>query len=98
MVKSVINVRIPQLVSLEIAIKLYYTHSELSNKDIVALFGKLSSATISKLKHKVYENMADEETPIWNANFVNTKVAYRTWGIDINDLEHRYQKLKELSI
>ena len=98
MAKSVITVRIPQLVSLETAIKLYYTHSELSNKDIVELFGKLSSATISKLKKRVYENMAEEGSQIWNANFVNTKVAYRTWGIDIDDLEYRYQKLKELSI
>lgn len=98
MAKSVITVRIPQLVSLEIAIRLYYTHSELSNKDIVELFGKLSSATISKLKKKVYENMAEEGTLIWNANFVNTKVAYKTWGIDIEDLKYRYQMLKELSI
>lgn len=97
MAKSVINVRIPQLVSIETALRLYYKHTELSNDNIKELFGNLSSATISKLKKKVYIRMAEENTPVWNAQYVNTAVAYKAWGIDINDLEFRYYKLKELS-
>lgn len=91
------NVRIPQLVSIETALRLYYEHTELSNDNIKELFGNLSSATISKLKKKVYIRMAEENTPIWNAKYVNTAVAYKTWGIDIDNLEFRYNKLKELS-
>jgi len=29
---------------------------------------------------------------------VNTKSAYKAWGIDINDLEKRYAKLKKLGM
>ncbi len=97
MAKSEINVRIPQPVSIITALKLYYEHTELSNDNIKELFGNLSGATISKLKKKVYIRMAEENTPIWNAMYVNTEVAYKTWGIDVTDLERRYHKLKELS-
>ncbi|MDE7360472.1 MAG: hypothetical protein K2N38_00885 [Oscillospiraceae bacterium] len=94
MTKSVLSVRVPQITSLETAIRLYYEHTELSNSDIKELFGKCSSATITRLKSKVRERMAEEKTPVWNANNVNTKVAYSTWGLDIDDLETRYQKVK----
>lgn len=94
MTKSILNVRIPQITSLETAIRLYYEHTELSNSDIKELFGKCSSATISRLKSKVREKMAEEKTPVWNANNVNTKVAYSTWGLNIDDLEHRYKKVR----
>lgn len=62
MAKSEKNVRIPQLVSLKVAIKLYYMHNELSNKNIVELFGKFSSATISKLKIKAEGGDSTEDS------------------------------------
>lgn len=96
MIKSTFNVRIPQITSLETAIRLYYEHTELSNSDIKELFGECSSATISRLKAIVRERMAEEKTPVWSANNVNTKIAYSTWELDINDLEQRYKKIKDL--
>ena len=99
MTKSAITVRIPQLaVSIEEAIQLYYSRPSLSNDDIKVLFGKLSGATISKLKKKAYEKMIEEDIPSWNATLVNTNAAYKAWGIDIEDLEFRHKKMKELSI
>ena len=91
------SVRIPPITSPETAIKVYYLHPDLGNKEITELFGKCSSATITRLKGKARDKMLELGTPVWNANRVNTQVAYEAWGLDINDLEFRYKKLQELS-
>ncbi len=91
------NVRIPQVTSLKTAIELYYSRTELGNSDIEALFGKHSSSTIARLKRKAKQKMAEQGTPVWNAQRVNTEAAYSAWGLDVSDLECRYKKLKELS-
>ena len=92
------NVRVPQPVSLEVAIKLYYEKSELNNKDISTLFGNVSSASIARLKKRVRQQMAEDAVPVWNALCVNTKTAYKVWGLDINELEERFNKLKKLGL
>lgn len=94
---ATINVRIPQISSLETAIRLYYDKLELSNKDIMALFGKMSSSTMAKLKRAANALIQERDTPIWNAQRVNTEVAYEAWGLDIKKLEYRYNKLKAMN-
>lgn len=91
------NVRIPPITSLKTAIELFYSRTELGNADIKDLFGKHSSSTISRLKRKAIQKMAELNTPVWNASRVNTEAAYTAWGLDIADLERRYKKLQELS-
>lgn len=93
-----VNVRTPQLTSLETAIKLYYEKPEIGNRDIQELFGKHSSATISRLKNKARQKMAELNTSVWNSNLVNTEVAYLAWGLNISNLEQRYEKLRKLAI
>lgn len=93
---STINVRIPQITSLETAIRLYYERTELTNGDIRELFGQLGNATVAKLKRTAKELMAERNTPVWNAQRVNTEVAYEAWGLDIEKLEYRLKKLKAL--
>lgn len=93
------KVRIPQIVNLQTAIRLYYERIELSSKDIKNLFGNtVSSSTITRLKSLARETMIEDNTPVWNATNVNTRVAYKSWGIDINDLEERFNKLKQLGM
>lgn len=92
------NVRIPTVTSLQTAIRLFYERTELSNEDIRELFGDLSSATIARLKNVARKEMAERNTPVWSANRVNTEVAYVSWGLSIDDLERRYEKLKKLSV
>ena len=92
-----IRVRIPQVVDLEGAIKMYYRRIELSNADIETLFGKHSSSTIAKLKKMAQNKMVENNVMSLNALYVNTAAAYEAWGLDINDLEHRFQKLKQLA-
>lgn len=89
-------VRIPQISSLETAIRLYYEKIELSVKDMAELFGELGSDRITKLKKMARDKMTENNIPMWNDYNVNTKAAYEAWGLDINDIEHRYSKLKKL--
>ncbi len=96
MEKTGIRVRVPQVCSVEDAVRLYYSKTELENTDIKELFGVHSSATIAKLKNLVRERMAAENVPVWNAQCVNTKKAFEVWGLQIDDLEHRLKKLREL--
>ena len=91
------TVRIPQISSIETALKLYYQKTELNNSEIRELFGEISNATIWRLKRLAKEKMVERDIPSWNAQCVNTTAAYVAWGLDIEDLEHRYKKLKEIS-
>ena len=92
------TVRVPQITSLETAIRLYYERIELSNRDIRELFGKLAPATIKSLKNKALAIMTERNTPVWNAQRVNTEIAYEAWGLDITKLEYRLNKLKALGV
>lgn len=90
------NVRIPSVSSIENAVRLYYEKVELNNTDIKELFGEHSSTTIAKLKNLVRERVVAENIPVWNAQNVPTRTAYEVWGLDIDDLEHRLEKLNRL--
>lgn len=93
------NVRIPQLSSIETALKIYYTKSSLSNSDVKTLFNdKLSSATIARLKALARDRMAEKTTPCWSGTNVETVAAYEAWHIDVSDLEKKLKKLNELKI
>lgn len=90
------RVRIPQITSIETAVKLYYSRLALSNKDIEVLFGKLGKATVARLKDLAREQMITDDVKAWNALNVNTPSAYKAWGLDIAELERRNEKLKQL--
>lgn len=94
--QSQVRVRIPQITSIETALRLYYSRLELSSTDMKVLFGEISDTAVWKLKKKAKELMAERSTPVWNAGYVNTEVAYEAWGIDVLDLERRHEKLKKL--
>ena len=91
-----INVRVPQVTSIETAIRLYYERTELSNADIKELFGHIANDTVSRLKRKAKALMLERGTPVWDAQRVNTEVAYEAWGLNIGNLEYRFKKLKAL--
>lgn len=93
---SNLNVRIPQVESIEKAIQIFYSRIEIGNKDVAELFGRIGTARITKLKKLAKEQMDEDNVPNWNAAYVNTKAAYKAWGLDIDDLEKRYAKLKKL--
>ncbi|MCL2278604.1 MAG: hypothetical protein FWC20_04255, partial [Oscillospiraceae bacterium] len=88
----------PQITSIDNALRIYYTHSEIGNKEITTLFGRLSSATYAKLKKSAKEEMSKRDILSYGLNKVNTSVAFAVWGLDVADLEKRRKKLKDLNL
>ena len=95
--QTAISVRMPQPTSLATAIQIYYKYTEIGNAEITDLFG-VNGQTVLKLKRLAKEQMDDNGVPSWNALKVNTKCAYQSWGLDIDDLEKRYEKLQKLAV
>jgi len=88
----------PTITSIDTALKVYYSHSEIGNKEINMLFGRLSSATISRLKKAAKSEMTNRDMLSYRMYTVNTAVAFDVWGLDVADLEKRRKKLKELEL
>lgn len=91
------KISIPQIRSLEVAIRLYYERVELSTKDISELF-VCSATTVSALKRLALEQMERDEVPRWSVRNVNTEAAYRAWGLDIAVMERNLRKLRALKL
>lgn len=93
-----VTIRVPKVASLETAIRIYYTNDYLISKDIHELFGRVSSATVARLKRIAQAYIEEHDIPVFNAMAVNTKAAFAAWGLDIDDMERRYHKLKQLAL
>lgn len=89
---------IPPIKSIDTALKIFYSYPELGNKEITALFGRRSSATVSRLKKLAKAEMNGRNVLSYGANKVNTPAAFDAWGIDVEDLESRMRKIKELNL
>ena len=92
------GVRVPQLKNLRVGITLYYSRLELSNTDIKALFGGIGSARIVSLKRLVKESMPEGALYLTNPLYVNTKYAFKAWGLDIEEIEKNYNRLIKLGL
>ena len=92
------RVRVPQVADISAAIRLYYEHTEIGNKDIRAIFGDMGNGRIGRLKQLALEAMHERGTVHYNAQYVNTEVAYDAWGIDIKRLERGIERLNKLNI
>lgn len=90
------GVRIPQITDVKTAIRLFYERIEIGNKDILTLFGKMGENKVLRLKQVAKDQMHEDEVPSMNPVYVNTRAAYKAWGLDIKDLEDRYRHLKKL--
>ena len=89
---------IPQITSIDNALRIFYSYSEIGNREIASLFGRLSSATVSRLKRVAKNEMTEQGILSYGANKVNTNIAYKVWGINVSDLEKRRKKLIELAL
>lgn len=90
--------KVKPFVSINEAIRIYYTYPELGNKEIRELFGNLGNSTISNYKKAVRDIQIERKVKTSQKNAVNTEIAYEVWGIDVKDLEQRRKKLKELGM
>ena len=84
--------------NIETAVELYYRKLHLDGRDVSAIFGGVSRATVCKLKEKARAKMKENGQPIWDSFHVETKSAFEAWGLDIADLEHRLMKLQKLGM
>jgi len=89
---------IPPITNIETALTVYYSHAELGNAEIRKLFGKLSPTTVARLKRIVKDQMCERDIASFGSHTVNTEIAYMVWGIDVETLERRLQKLRELQL
>ena len=89
---------IPQIANIETALEIYYKKSEIGNREISILFGRLSSATICRLKKAVKAEMLKRNICSYSAYKVSTVVAFEVFHINVTDLEKRRDKLKELNL
>jgi hypothetical protein len=87
---------IPTISSIENALTIYYSNTEIGNKEITALFGNRSTATLSNLKKIAKDEMRKQGVLSYGRDKVNTDIAYAVWGIDVEYLEKRIKKLKTL--
>lgn len=78
------------------ALEIYYSKVRMDTDDISELFGGVSRSTVCKLKQQVRVKMLERGVPIWDSRHVDTKTAFETWGIDVEDLEKRFKKLRSL--
>ena len=92
------RVRVPHVADISAAIRLYYEHTEIGNKDIRAIFGDMGNGRIGRLKQLVLEAMHERGTVHYNAQYVNTEVAYDVWGINIDKLTAGRKKLQQLGL
>ncbi len=77
------NVRVPQITSLETAIRLYYERIELSNSDIRELFGKLAPATIKSLKNKALAIMTRAKHSGLECSAREHRDSHEAWGLTL---------------
>ena len=81
------------------ALIIYYSCNEIGNKEIRQLFGsQLSPNTIVRLKSLARKQMQEDSKLAFRPNVVNTKSAYKAWGIDITEVEEGYKKLQKLKL
>jgi len=89
---------IPQITDIDTAIIIYYRYPEISTKEIIQLFSKRSKSTVSRLKKLAQKRMIEDDVYAYGMYKINTECAYKAWGIDIEDLEKRRDRLQKLGL
>ena len=81
--------------NIEKAVETYYSKFELSSKDIMDLL-ECSRTSAAALKKTAYKQQIEDGRKTFFASNVNTESAYKSWGLDIGEIEKKYRKLKSL--
>lgn len=92
---------IPPIHSIERAIDIYGEKLTLSAEDIQSLFARqdgrrLSSKTVAKLRSLARQYADDNNIPRMDPTQVYTDAAYSAWGIDIDTIIKRYQRMQKI--
>ncbi|WP_066689036.1 hypothetical protein [Christensenella intestinihominis] len=83
----------------ETALRIYYTYpNEIGNAQLKELFDVAANSTVAIIKKEIRKLMDEKEIKVWNAQNVDTKIAYEYAGIDIDAVEKSYTKIKKLGL
>ena len=92
------EVRVPPIVSVEAAVKVYWSYPEMGNAEMRMLFGNRSPSKFALLKKKAFTFMKEQDMFSTSSVRVNTDAAFQAWGLDIDDLMKRYAKLQKIGV
>ena len=92
------KVNIPQITDIDTAISIYYRYPEIGTNEIVKIFRKRSKSTVGRLKKIAQNRMTEDNIYTYGMYKINTECAYKAWGIDVEDLEKRRNKLQKLGL
>lgn len=84
-----------QVHDIEQATMLYYSQLELGCPEIQSIF-HCSRSKAEKLKRIAREKAIEDNVRRIDKRNVPTKTAFEAWGIDIDDLEERIEKLNKI--
>lgn len=83
----------------EIALKIYCDYpAEIGSAQIKELFGIKSSSTVTRIKKEVWAAQREHKVKTWSKSAINTKLAYRIWGLDVKELEQILKKKQRLGL
>ena len=86
------RIRIPCIVNVETAVRIYNEKPRLRNGDIMELFGcGLSKAR--QLREYVNAYLIENDGPVTGDATVETEDAYLAWGLDIDALRARLDQI-----
>lgn len=89
---------IPELGSIKVAVEMYWKKPALRNADIHMLFPNIGKDTVQRLKKLARERTNELKKMQWSSTTVLTEDAFEAWGLNIENLEKRYSKLKRLGV
>lgn len=84
-------------IRLGVAVKLYENEPELTVSDISNLFNCGSDKATKLLRQAVEQQTQDRIFPI-SLDSVDTKSAFRAWGLDFERIKETYLKLKSIGL
>ena len=90
--------RIIQVKSVEQAVSLFYSKTEIVTSDIKELFGIKGDTVVRRLKKVAKEVMEEDGVQCWNPNAIDTECAYKAWHLDIKKLERMLKKQRDLGL
>lgn len=84
--------------NLDAVLRIYYMYPEIGNAQIREIYGKIGDQTIASMKKKARKIQDEDNIKTIGVYTVNTKAAYKAWGINIKEIEQNRKKLIELGL
>jgi hypothetical protein len=82
----------------ENALRIYYSHTELGNREIAELLGGVSKPTVERLKKRVRAAMTEQNVKTCRMTTVSARLFFEIYGLDVEQMERNLQKLRKLKL